>query len=104
MKVKGTSKNYIRRCLEASQDVRLSEGHTKSVYVHNYTDKPNTIKLPKFGNYRSLDEVKEDLRKTIEEKYPKSAFPFREICDEIILWQRDETDPEYTCKLKIVKA
>lgn len=104
MKVKGTSKNYIRRCLEASQDVRLSEGHTESVYVHNYTDEPNAIKFPKFGNYKSLDEVKEDLKNAIEEKYPKSAFPFREIRDEIILWQRDETDPEYTCELKRVKA
>lgn len=104
MKIKGTSKNYIRRCLEASQDVRLSEGHTESVYVRNYTDDPNSIKLPKFGNWRSLDEVKEDLRNAIEEKYPKSAFPFREIRDEITLWQRDETDPEYTCELKIVKV
>lgn len=104
MKVKGTSKNYIRRCLEASQNVRLSEGHTESVYVHNYTDNPNGIKFPKFGNWQSLDEVKEDLRNAIEEKYPQSAFPFREIRDEITLWQRDETDPEYTCELKRVKA
>lgn len=103
MKVKGTSKDPIKRCLEASQDVRLVEGQpSKHVYVHNYTDDPNNIKFPKFGNWRSLDEVKEDLLKAIDEKYPKEKYPSRKL-GRITLWQRDETDPEYTCELKEIE-
>lgn len=104
MKVKETNKNYIRRCLEASQEVRLAEGRpSEHVYVHNYNDDPNSIKFPKFGNWRSLDKVKEDLLKAIDEEYPKEKYPFRKLGG-ITLWQRDETDPEYTCELKRVKA
>lgn len=104
MKVKGTSKDPIKRCLEASQDVRLAEGRpSEHVYVHNYTDDPNSIKLPKFGNWRSLDNVKEDLLKAIDEEYPKEKYPSRKL-GRITLWQRDETDPEYTCTLKEIEV
>lgn len=103
MKVKGTSKDPIKRCLEASQDVRLDNGRTEAVYVHNYTDDPNSIKFPKFGNWRSLDKVKEDLLKAIDEEYPKEKYPSRKL-GRITLWQRDETDPEYTCELKEIEV
>ena len=103
MNVKGTSKDPIKRCLEASQEVRLVEGlPSVRVYAHNYTDNPNSIKLPKFGNWRSLDKVKEDILKAIDEKYPKERYPSRKL-GMITLWQRDETDQEYTCTLKEIE-
>lgn len=96
-------KNLIKYTLIAEQQIWLAKGYsTKRVHVsvQNYTQDPKfPYFYPKRGNFESFKEIKEKLKKEFEEQFPKVAFPKAEPFDEIVLYGRNETDPEYVWEL-----
>ena len=96
MKDKPT-KTQIRLTLEAKQVVYLASGYSDascSVWVRNYKDGRNPLIFPKYGMWKSFDEIKDALIKEINLKYPPVAFPFLRL-GRITLYGRNDGDKEY---------
>lgn len=96
MKKKPT-KTQIHLTLEAKQEVFLAYGYSdvfETVWVRNYKDGRNPMQYPKFGKWNTFDEIKKSLKKEIERKFPKVAFPFKRL-GVITLYRRNEEDKEY---------
>ena len=97
------TKEQIERTLEAKQIVYLASGYSdvsEYVWVKNFTELPNDengmwqLGYPKFGNWKSFDEIKDALAKEIEKQFPAKAFPFLRL-GKITLYRRNEEDKEY---------
>lgn len=90
------TKQQIHRTLEATQHVDLAAGYSdayESPWVRNYTES-RKIEYPKFGKWKSFEDIKAALRKKIDERYPLEAFPFRKL-GKITLYCRNESDRAY---------
>ena len=90
-------KNQISRILAAKQEIDLAYGYSdamSTVWVENFTKTQSGLYYPKFGNWKSEDEIKGDLTKKIEEEFPAKAFPFLKP-GKITLYSRNEEDISY---------
>ena len=72
------TKTQIHLTLEAKQVVNLAAGHSDVhdvVWVRNYKKGRNPMQFPKFGQWKTFDEIKKSLKQAIEKRFPKTAFP-----------------------------
>ena len=92
------TKTPIHLTLEAKQVVNLADGHSDVhdvVWVRNYKNGRNPMQFPKFGQWKTFDEIKKSLKQAIEKRFPKDAFPFMQPEGKITLYRRNEEDKEY---------
>lgn len=92
------TKTQIHLTLEAKQVVNLAAGHSDVhdvVWVRNYKRGRNPMQFPKFGQWKTFDEIKKSLKQEIEKRFPKAAFPFMRPEGKITLYRRNEEDKEY---------
>ena len=92
------TKTQIHLTLEAMQVVNLAVGHSDVhdvVWVRNYKTGRNPMQFPKFGQWKTFDEIKKSLKQEIEKRFPKVAFPFKRPEGKITLYRRNEEDKEY---------
>ena len=92
------TKTQIHLTLEAKQVVNLAAGHSDIhdvVWVRNYKRGRNPMQFPKFGQWKTFDEIKKSLKQEIEKRFPKAAFPFMRPEGKITLYRRNEEDKEY---------
>ena len=92
------TKTQIHLTLEAKQVVNLAVGHSDVhdvVWVRNYKRGRNPMQFPKFGQWKTFDEIKKSLKQEIEKRFPKAAFPFMRPEGKITLYRRNEEDKEY---------
>ncbi len=101
------TKDMVKRTLAAAQTVLLAKGYSEvrdRVYVENYVQERNSIHFPEFGKYKSFDEIIKHLQDTIEKRFPKIAFPYRHIENEITLCQRNPNDEDYLVDIGTFKV
>ena len=105
-KHRGPTKDMIKHTLEVSRKVWLAKGYSdvsQTVYVENYDKETNPWHLPETGQYKSFDEMRNQLQEKIDKKFPKVAFPYRVLSDEITLYQRNPDDYDYLRELAIIR-
>ena len=95
------TKKQVRQTVEVKGVVYLAHGYSDvkdTVWVRNFTEGTDIFEYPKFGNWKSFDEIESSLAKVIDKRYPSDAFPF--LClDKITLYRRNEDDREYLSEI-----
>ena len=98
MRKKKLTKSLLKKTLKVKQYVDLAPGYSDlcvPIFVENYKDDPDGRYYPKYGGFKTLDDVKAMLRKKIDEELPLKAFPLRRFNGVAEFYGRDPDDPEY---------